>query len=226
MSVTTAYQGSTLQNVDTVPLSVFAPLVKVYCPDAPDPIIADMVRLSVTDLCERTRCWRHIVTVDLTDNNQAVVAPEYSAIHLFETASLNGVPLEPTQYSHIEANNVGAARYITQVNPNTVAVIPFEAGTLELTLFLKPRHGEDYSSDTGRPENAFNIAPRYLYETMAEPIAHGALARILEMPGHGYTNPQAAQQYWMRFNAFCDRQFRHSIRGQQRAVKRARYKDF
>ena len=213
----------------TTPTSAWLPLVKAYCPDVPDPVASGMIRLAVTELCERTKCWRHAVTVDLTEQNQAVVAPDYAAIHQIETAMLDGTELQPTQYTTLatDPEREGAARYITQINPNTVAVIPFQAGTLELTVFLKPLHGEDFHpGGVAQQDNAYDVAPTFMFQTMAEPITHGALARIMNIPGQRFTNPQSAQDYRMRFEAYCQSHFAHAIRGQQRARIRTKYNPF
>ncbi|WP_296763705.1 hypothetical protein [Sediminimonas sp.] len=210
----------------TVNLSEFASLVQVYAASAPWPSMMAQLRRAAIEFCERTRCWRHVVSMPITDQDSIVVAPFYAAIHEFETAEFDGEPLTPLQFTDGQGmmDETGAPpRYITQKAPNTVRLLPFAAGKLDLTLFLKPVEGHAIYSESGEyPADDYDQVPRFLYTNHAETIAAGALVRILTMPGQDFTNPQLATMFNERFESACNSHFGHSIRGQQRAPVRTR----
>jgi hypothetical protein len=92
----------------TVPLSSFLPYVLPHTPGAPDFVAEKYVRLAAIEFCERTRCWRRIATVDVADySSEALVAPEYAAIHEIEYATFKSdlfapIALAPTQFSDLQ----------------------------------------------------------------------------------------------------------------------------
>lgn len=217
----------------TRPLSDFLPLVLPHATDCPRPVAEQYLRLAAIEWCERTRCWRHIETTTLAANGQAIVAPDYATIFEIETAEFidgndNAVPLTPTQFSSIGPTdaataNAGAPVYITQVSPNTISVIPFAAGDVKLSLFLKPRSGTEYGTNPADPlQDRFNVVPEHIFIQNAEAIAEGALARLLAIKGAAWNDPNLAAFYFQRFEAACNRAFRSEVRGQQRAPARAR----
>lgn len=209
----------------TVNLSEFAPLVQVYAASAPWPTMLAQLRRSAIEFCERTRCWRHVVSIDINLQDEIVVAPGYSAIHEFETVEFDGEPLTPLQYTDGQdmAGEDGVPRYITQKNPNTVRLLPFKAGKLDLTLFLKPIEGHAHFAQAGEyPQDDYDLVPDFLYSNHAEAIAAGALVRILTIPGQGFTNPDLAAMFAQRFEAATNGHFRHNLRGQHRAPTRTK----
>lgn len=217
----------------------FLPLVMPYLDGAPYITVEQALRLAAIDWCERTRAWRAILSVDLTEQGQAVVAPDYAAIHEIETAHWQGpngeeIELRPTQYSEVEPAQIdgtaepGTPRYITQVAPGTISVIPFSAGTLRLTLFLKPRGGPEFGDDgAGTPlHEKQNVLPEHVFIQDAEAIASGALHRVLTIPGKPWTNDRLAAFHFQQFEARADTKFRSQMTGQQRARVRSRPHSF
>jgi hypothetical protein len=221
----------------TVPLSSFLPYVLPHTPGAPDFVAEKYVRLAAIEFCERTRCWRKVSEIALTtENTVALVAPDYAAIHEieyanFEAESVQKQALAPTQFSdmsdahrpdlHVE----GPPQYVSQVNPNSVTVYPFMAGTLEVSLFLKPRMGQEFiPGTTSHPMiDAYNVAPDFLLTQWGMVIASGALSKMLMEPGKSWSNPALGGFHLQRFNEGCDSHFSSNMRGQQRAPRRSRF---
>lgn len=215
--------------VTTVRLTEFLPYVLPYAPKCPRPTAEFALRRAAKVFCERTRCWRHITTQTLTTQGSIVVAPSYATIHEFETATLDGAPLTPTQFTDIDpdeltgSTKVGKPEYITQIEPGLVSVYPFAQGLLRVSLFLKPRAGNSFGSDPLDPlHDSFNVVPDFMLIQHADSIASGALALILSVPDQPFTNEEKALFYSAAFEKACGASFQSNIRGQQRAKVRTK----
>ncbi|MGP9790696.1 hypothetical protein [Roseinatronobacter sp. NSM] len=117
----------------------------------------------------------------------------------------------------------GVPKYITQVNPNTVTVFPLSPGYLEVSLFLKPRMGQSLIAGTEDDPivDEYNMMPDFLLTQWGEPIACGALSKILTLPQKQWTDPKMASYYLSKFERACDSHFAQGIKGQQRAPIRS-----
>lgn len=215
----------------TRPLRDMLPLVLPHAPGCPYIEIIKNLRLAAIEWCERTRCWRSITTVTISEQGQAVVAPDYATIHEIETARMGGQELTPTQFSHVDqqarsaTEDSGAVpQYITQVSPNEITLVPFAAGDLELTLFLKPRSGDEFGSNGqgGWLQDDQNVIPAHIFVQDAEALAWGALSRLLSQPRKDWTDPNMGLLYRKKFDDRADGKFNSQIVGQQRARPRAR----
>ena len=218
--------------VQTVQLIDFLPMVLPHAPGVPEPVAEFNLRLAAIEFCERTRCWRHILTRTINGQINNLIAPAYAAIHEFEHASWNGEPLQPVQFSDVAQEDMtadqGQPKYITQVAPDSVMLYPpVTTGTLTVSVFLKARGGQEFGGNPDDPlEDAYNVVPKFLHAQHGEPIAYGALARILAIPQQQFTDPKMAAHYADRFRAAMDAKFSANMRGQQRAPRRTRYHDF
>lgn len=216
--------------MSTRPLRDMLPLVLPHVPGCPYMEVIKNLRLAAIEWCERTRCWRSITTVAITGQGQAVVAPHYATIHEIETAHMAGQRLTPTQFSHIdqqdrgEDNVSGPPRYITQVSPNEITLVPFSTGDLELSLFLKPRSGDEVGSNGqgGWLQDDQNVIPQHIFVQDAEAISWGALSRLMAQPKKEWTNPNMAVYYENKFGARADSKFSSNVEGQQKARPRSR----
>jgi len=221
--------------IPTRALKDFLPLVTPLAIGCPDPVAIQNLRLAAIEWCERTRAWRHITEQAIVTNDDAIVAPSYATIHVIETASFDGQPLIPTQFSSIDETTraatdgeFGPPIYITQTSPNQVAVIPFKTGTLDLTLFLKPRSGSEFGGVTPgvQLQDTQNVVPEYIFVQSAEIIAFGALSRLLLIKDQPFTDPKLAGFYLARFEAACNNAFTQGIKGQQQARVRTKLNMF
>ena len=210
-------------------LDAVLPLILPYVKHCPEPYALFQLRMAAIEFCERTKCWRNIVTVDLTENHTAIVAPPYSTIHEFEEAWLGDARLTPTQFTNAEPDELfgrsggNRAKFITQIAPGEVAVYPFEAGTLKVSVFLKPRQGQQFGTDAADPMfDAFNVIPAFLFDQNAMDLASGALARIMLTPDEPFSDPARAAFHDAAFKAACAGSFASSIKGQQNAPIRVK----
>jgi hypothetical protein len=213
----------------TTRLSSLLPLVLPFAKHCPEPFALLQARLAAIEFCEKTRCWRHVATVEMVANHTAFVAPTHSTIFEFEDATFDGNPLAAIQYTEATPDELaeiagsGRPKWLTQISPGEVAVYPFEPGTLRLSMFLKPRHGQLFSTDPDDPlHDAYNVIPDFLFQQHANALADGALARILMCEGEPFFNPQKAAVHDARFGEACGRRSSSHVRSQQRAPIRTK----
>ncbi|UFM64242.1 hypothetical protein LOS78_01845 [Paracoccus sp. MA] len=201
--------------------AAFLPLILPFCPECPDFLAEQHARFAAIEFCERSRAWRHLTTVSLPEGSAGVgvmVAPDTAAIHEIEFAEINGKKLTPVQFSTIGAAPEGRPEYITQTAPNEVRVLPFEPGSLEISVFLKPLTGSQYGTDPESPLfDRYNVVPDFLVDMHGATIAAGALAALLSIPDEPWTDKKEAAKYEARFREKLDSAFRWNMRGQQRA---------
>lgn len=214
----------------TITTTAFDPFVRPFAPAAPLPLIRKHARLAAIRFCERTRCWREIVTVVVDEQDEIIVAPSHAEIHEIEEATFDGnKPLQPTQFTDatlMERSDTSSGqvpRFITQTRPDTVALIPFAAGDLTLSVFLKPRAAADLSTNAtpaAETVDALDVVPEFMFNQFAQAIADGALATLLMVPGQPFSNPNEALRRSMEFDRACDSHFSHGIQMQHRAPVR------
>lgn len=215
--------------MSTTRLSSLLPLILPHVPSCPEPFALHQARMAAITFCEKTRCWRHIVTQDVTENHAKIITLDYATIYQFEEATLNGVPLIPTQFTDADPNELsgdnegGSGRYISQISAGTVGIYPFEAGRLRVSCFLKPRHGQLFGTDTDDPLfDAYNMIPTFMFEQHALALAAGALANIMQTPNEEFTDMDRAQNELAKFIDACNSNFANNMTGQQRAPKRVK----
>ena len=201
------------------PFSDFYPHVLPNAPSAPPPAVDFNLRRAAIEFCERTRCWREVQMLDLDGTDAPVLCvPSDAAIHEIENAWFGDRQLRRAPFGAVSpsmwpadapASNEGAPNVIAQMGWDSIAVIPATAGTLRLSLFLKPS------------QTAIGV-PDFLFERFASALSDGALARLLLVAGQPYTNPPLATALAGSFEMACKRNFDLPIRGQNRAVARSR----
>lgn len=211
--------------VVTVNLQEFAPMVQVYAPTAPWPTVTANLRRAAIEFCERTRCWRQPTTVTMSGQDEVIVAPQYAAIHKIEYATFEGnTDLKPIHFvdaRHWQGD--GQPRFITQANPNTVRVIPYMDGELDLSVYLKPVEGQSITAPAGGyPLDEYDVVPKFLYTNHAETIAAGALMRLLIIPNQDFTNYDLAPFFAARFDKAANEDFGKNLIGQQGAAVRTK----
>lgn len=238
------------------------PLIMPYAKACPDFVAEQAARFAAIDLAERSRAWRHLVTVDLTDEPlesilQGVMEGEVfdllftvngaefqattgaypsggqftglavAAIHEFEFAEFNGQRLTPIQFTSMNATTEGQPRYITQVSPGTIALLPWSTGTLSMSMFLKPVSASEFGTYSADPLfDRYNVVPDHFVTMHGTTLAAGALSRILSIPDEPWTDEKKAMLYRAEFESKLNTSFRGNMRGQQRAPIRTPYRDF
>ncbi|WP_104019127.1 hypothetical protein [Roseovarius nitratireducens] len=212
----------------TINLIEFLPLVRPHAPGAAIPNMTQALRKAAIEFCEKTRCWRYRVNVQVTRQDYPVVTPAYAEIHEIERAEFDGNRLTPVEYDDLTFQELsqaeaGVPHLITQMTYDQVAIVPFATGSLSLSLFLKPRHGDNMTTGTdGLPSNFYDLVPEVLYSRFGETIASGAIARLLIIPQQPFTNLDLAAVHQAKFEDGVSRFNAANVRGQHRARPRVR----
>lgn len=203
-------------------IDLILPLIRPYAPGCADPTAYMGIRQAAAEFCERTRLWRYDADFAVTSSDTATVTtPADSVLYEIELAQFNAVDLEPvnTQYLDERRNNwrsgdlTGQPEFITQTDMNAVRVVPWQAGTLTLHLYLKTSQDADE-------------LPDFMADQFRETIAYGALARILMVPNQSFSSPQMATFWQAKFDEKLDALTGANIFGQQRAPKRTKAQFF
>lgn len=204
-----------------IELDVFLPKIMPYAPGCPEPTAMAAIITAAQTFCERTRLWRDRDQFSVTPTSCNVMcAPEGANVFEIESARLDGYQLTPISLADLDFKHPnwrqysqGSGKWITQVEPDTVMVVPATTGTLELSLILRPADDADQ-------------LPDFISALYRQCIADGALAEILMLPGQPFYAPDRAQYYAGRFEAKLGELNTRSIRGQQRAPVRTRAQTF
>lgn len=213
-----------------VSLSLLLPYILPNAPGCSEPYALLCLRRAAIAFCERTRCWREFLTLDVTSTNSVMIDPANAAVHEIEEAWHNGRKLSPISFAGSDplelvggTAHTGSPEAFTQATPGTIAIYPFQPGTLRLSVFLKPRQGQALGTDVDDPlADAFNVAPPFMIQHHAEALAAGALSRILATPNETFTDPQGAGVYAGMFEGKAAEATSRKLRGQQRAPIRTK----
>lgn len=201
----------------------FLPFVLPYAPSCPEPVAIQYIRQAAIDFCQRTRFWRQVDDFPVEgDMEEILVVPNQASLFEIEkawfqpTGEGRWVPLKKTPYAEIdqalldeEPNTYTVPNVISQIEYNTVTLIPRASGTLRISMFLSPSYDA-------------HDCPDNLYSNFASTIGDGALSEILMIPEQPYTNPNIAALKAGLFNSECDRNFALNVRGQHRAPARTK----
>jgi hypothetical protein len=198
-------------------LDAFLPNIRPYAPGVAEPAAFFAIRQAAIAFCERTRLWRYEDEFTVAEDGcEAIVVPYGAVIHEIERADFNGKRLTPMTPGALDdllpdwrSGLTGTPRYVTQTEPDTIALVPKTAGTVTLHLYLKPAQDADE-------------LPDFIVDQHRNVIAHGALMHILTIPNQSFTNPDMAAAYAASFERKLDSLFNANSRGQQRAPNRTK----
>lgn len=200
-------------------LDSFLPEVRPWAPGVPDQVAYKHLRLAAIEFCERTRLWRFEDDYDITaEDCEAISTPGGSVLHDIEVVLFENRELLPKATRDLDRDmpgwrtgdlGTGLPSYFTQIEQNTIKLVPSAAGHLYLCLRLKPS------------QDATDL-PDFLAAEYRECLGWGALGRILTVPGQSYSNPELASFYMARFSAKLDQLANKGTTGQQNAPKRTR----
>lgn len=200
------------------PLDDFLQKIMIYAPGVAIPTAYSGVRDAATEFCERTRLWRYEdeFTVSAADAEQ-ITTPSGSVLLDLERVAFDGTPLEPKTAAWLDEHMdgwrtgalVGQPKYITQLEPNTLRLVPGQEGTVSISAWLKP--SQDCTD-----------LPDFMADQHREMIAFGALGRILMIPNQPYTNTDLAGGFLSAFATKLAGLSGAGITGQQRARVRTR----
>ena len=198
------------------PLRQFVTLIAPRVPRCPEPTIFQAVRQAVQQFCQRTRLWREHDKFRIGgDGFDYVFAPQGAVLHEIEYAAFNGKPLKPVPLSWLNSNmpmwrdiEGSDAQYITQIERDTIRVVPAASGEVEILAILKP------SDDAAE-------VPDFIANSHRTVIRDGALAELMTIPGQPFFNPDLAAYHASRFERALDVLSSSSVKGQQRAAVRS-----
>lgn len=200
-------------------LDQFLKSINPYAPTCAIPTAYFGIRQAAIEFCMRTRTWRHEAEVTITANETVAIPVLTDSVLLdFENITFEkGVPLEAKTPKWLDDNCkgwrtgelTGIPQYFTQLDQNTIRVVPAQAGTLQISMWLKP-------------SQECTTVPDFLPDQYREPIAWGALGRILMTPNQPYTNAGLATAFLAQFEGKLAALSNAGITGQQRARHRSR----
>ena len=201
-------------------LDAFLPNIRLYAPGVADPTAYFAIRQAAIEFCERSRAWRFDDEFNVTtDDAEGLLAPANSVVLDIDGVWFNGQKLTPKTPNQLDKllptwrsgadKSTSKPLYVTQTELNTIQIVPFQAGKVKLSLFLKPAQDADE-------------LPDFLADQHRETIAWGALGRILLIPNQSFTNPDMGAAFGQAFQQKLDGKSTLGFTGQQRAPVRTR----
>ncbi len=203
-----------------ISLSKFLPHVRQYAPSVPNPVALDHLRIAANIFCTKTRCWREIVTVSITDKPVGIT-PSNTVIVAIDQVKMGGRTLSAMSFDDIDLDEfddltiASQATHFSQIHENEITVFPLVAGDVKILLYLAPVAGSEFGA-AGALQDEQNKVPDFLFNNYSPDIAAGALARILLLPGQTFTDPAMAGVHMANFNAGINRAKITKARGQGR----------
>lgn len=203
-------------------IEIFLPNIMPFAPGCAIPAAYQWIRQAAIEFCERTRLWRYADEFDVTDDAaEALIAPYGAVVHEIEACSFDGQPLEPKTTAWLDSREngwrdgllTGIPHYVTQIEPDTLRLVPAMAGKVSLALRLKPTFDADE-------------LPDFLADHYRQTIADGALGRILLLPDQSFTNVDMGSAFGAAFQSKLDSLSSKGSTGQQRAPLRTRASTF
>jgi len=180
--------------MNLVDIDEFMSELKSYAPSVPDPVAHRHLRNAARDFCKRTRIWRDSDTITVTEPHaEGVTTIQDAEIYEIERADFGDDkrPLRPVSVheldrelpqwrnEEVDASGEGHAQFITQLFPDTIAVVPRATGMVIVHCILMPSR------------SALSL-PEILLSQHAETIGAGAAAKALRIPNTEYANPNLA----------------------------------
>lgn len=209
-----------------VDLDRLLPEVMTHARSVPEPTALRYLRNAAIELCQRTKCWAEFDEITITgdDDGEAVTTIEDATIFEIKSARLTNSdggkyvldPVTPEwlddydpgwKYDFDESTAPG--RFVTQIKPNTVMVLPKDTGTLNIRLILVP-------------ERKAEMIPDFLIDQFHDLLGKGAAAKVLLLPNTEYTNPNLGAAMWSDFLMGLDELALRSQMKQMRAKPRTR----
>lgn len=197
-----------------VPIDDMLSEVLRYAPNVADPEALRCLREAAREFCRRTMLWREHDTLTLTTPaDEVLITQSDAAIVRIESARFNDHKLEPVTVAFLDTNepdwqsaenDASTPRYVTQMLPNSVAVVPKATGTLKVTLILQPSRRAE-------------TVPAFLMTEYGDDIGKGAAARVMLMPNATVGNPQYGARLESEWKARLDALAPRGARGQQGA---------
>lgn len=185
-----------------IEFDVFLPGVMTFAPSAPEPVAIRLLREVAQKLCTDTMIWRendqiiisggatpdavtNIPDAEIIEIESARWIGEDGARAQLEPQTIKWLDRNEPNWSYDRAPTGGVPRFISQIIPDTVIVVPNAEGVVDVRLVLMPSH-----DCAGLP----NVLRRY------QPLLErGAAGRLLTLPDAEYANPALGAALWSEF---------------------------
>lgn len=203
--------------VAMVDIDAFLPRVMTYAPWAAELRAIRVLRDVARDFCEATRIWRETDTITVETPESTAISDAGYAIVEIERADIDGTKLVPVTIAWLDheetdwrsiTEDAAPAKYVAQLGPDTVTVVPYATGELTLQLIVEP-------SITA------TTVPAFLLHHHADAIGRGAAGRLLNIPGDN-ANPALAADLTGQYERWKAAAKFTTAKGQQRAPLRTR----
>ncbi|CAN7305442.1 hypothetical protein LJR231_001570 [Phyllobacterium sp. LjRoot231] len=196
-----------------IDIEEFLPDVLTNAPSCPEPLAYRWIREAAKEVCQRGKMWREWDEFQVTSpESEGTNTNQSASIFSIESATLDGSPLEAQTLAWLDTNikgwndltDIASAKYVTQLTPNTVTVVPKMTGLLKLRLVLFPSRTAE-------------SLPDFLLEQYGATIAKGASGRVLTTPNKDFANPQLGLALLSEFKTELDTIALNAAKGQQRS---------
>lgn len=180
------------------------PEVAKRAPSVPEPIAVQAIRDAAREFCTRTKSWRQADRLTVVGPDSIAVSAITDAyVDGIEAARLDGRPLEAKDVGWLDVNvpnwdlaaadHGGVPRYVTQLQPNTLTVVPRTgSGELDVRLILIPSR------------DALTL-PDFLVDLHGTQIGAGAAGMVLTLPDENFGDREAAPALLASFDAYITR---------------------
>ena len=175
------------------------PQVLPYVPTCPEPLVHRFLREASRQVCHNVRLWREFDTITVSKPGCIgfTTVPDADIVEI-QNAQLDGHNLQVVTVAWLDAERPGwgyedpedpqSARYVTQLNPNSLVVFPQQAGTVKVRLVLQPS-----LTAMTLPDN--------LVELHGTTIGRGAASLALMHPVGDFANPQLGLTMYSEFTS-------------------------
>jgi len=196
-----------------VDIEEFLPDVLAYAPSCPVPLAYRWIRDAAKQICVRGMMWREWDQFQVTSpESEGVCTYPDASIERIESAKLDNIELTAVTPGWLDSNvrdwesysDNGQGKWVTQISPNTVTVVPKVTGMLKLRLVLVPSRTAE-------------MLPAFLLDQHATEISKGAAGRVLTTPNKEFANPQLGLAMIGEFTAALDTIAVKAAKGQQTA---------
>ena len=163
--------------------------VLIQAPGCSDLLAVDALRKAAIQLCEQTSAWQESFTQSVRTQDVDLDVPEQSRAVQILRVYVNGQRISPVTAGNADLfgqPGVPDSYYRTEDNVLRLIPAPSDAVSITADVVLAPLH-----TATAIPDDLANRCRAALI--------HGALAYLLAIPGHTWTQPVMAAAYLQMF---------------------------
>lgn len=179
-----------------IPFSTLYPDILIEVPGCPLPLVKHHIIQVLADFCTETRILKETlpginVVANTAQYPLSATLPGYVPVRT-EEAWLNGEPLDPADVDQLNATltnwrtETGSpAVFVDEDATGTLTLVPVPDTSIATGLVARI----SYTLDLVSPPTTF---PEILYRNHAKGLAAGVKARLMDMPGKTWSNPELA----------------------------------